>query len=170
MWSKSYCVQTLEHYLKNMFFETKSYCIMFQILYKQLCHLPPSYPPLFFLSVVAIPYPHPAHTTSHWHTWPQSLSIPFTSTKAALGHQDYSIYAYVFNVLCIYAAILTRNGQYLLLVWIFNSHPPLVNFTYGSTDVYDILHSLAFPAHCGRSSFSILYMIIDQQNSPRSRD
>jgi len=89
------------------------------------------------------------------HTWPQSLSIPFTSTKAVLGHQDYSIYVYVFNVLCIYAVILTRNGRYLSLVWIFNSHPPLVNFTYGSTDVYDILHSLAFPAHCGRSSFSI---------------
>ena len=29
-----------------------------------------------------------------------------------------------------YAAILMRNGRYLSLMWIFNSHSPLVNFTY----------------------------------------
>jgi len=34
-------------------------------------------------------------------------------------------------------------------------HRALVDSASSATDVYDILHSLAFPANCGRSSFSV---------------
>ena len=34
-------------------------------------------------------------------------------------------------------------------------HRALVDSASSATDVYDVLHSLAFPANCGRSSFSV---------------
>ena len=74
-----------------------------------LCFPPPSYPPLFFCH-------HNTLSSSStynlkWHTQPRFVSIPFTRTKVALGYQNYSIYVYVFNLLCIYAAILTLGGM-----------------------------------------------------------